>query len=117
MVFFIPSSSEANNQVLVDNTPQNCAYPFPAWGIALIVFAAAVIIGIILLALLKLILYILDYMEYKRFEDDVNKTTFGENQNPLYRDPQTEHKNPLFRGSTAGVQVPQNPEKLPLEKC
>ena len=59
--------------------------------------------------------YFQDYMEYKRFEDDVNKTTFGENQNPLYRDPQTEHQNPLFTGKGKGKE--EAPPYNPPEKC
>jgi protocadherin alpha len=98
--------TRTTRDIYVVSTLQDCLQ-IPIWAIAIAIFVAFVILAIILILLLRLIIYILDWREYKKFQKEVAGTQFGENINPLYHQPETQHANPLFAG--------KNPPKEPVK--
>lgn len=98
--FQYEQDNSEDSTLYVVNTPRDC-FTFPPWAIAVILFILLLIAAIALILLIKLLLYILDRIEYKRFQKEVATTRFGENVNPLYHQPETQHANPLFAGKTA----------------
>ena len=56
-----------------------------------------VILGMLLLIVWKIYAFIADKIEYQKFQDEKNKVRWKDNKSPIYRDPTTKYKNPIYR--------------------
>ncbi|XP_034042449.1 integrin beta-2 [Thalassophryne amazonica] len=60
--------------------------------------AGVALIGILLLMLIKLIIYIKDLKEYRKFETEQKRSKWADAINPMFQSATTNVKNPLFTG-------------------
>ncbi|XP_028289591.1 integrin beta-2 [Parambassis ranga] len=60
--------------------------------------AGALLIGILLLMLIKLLIYMKDLKEFRKFENEKKKSKWAEADNPLFQNATTTVANPTFTG-------------------
>ncbi|KAM9802180.1 integrin beta-2 isoform X3 [Syngnathus typhle] len=60
--------------------------------------ASVALIGIFLLMLIKLLIYVKDLKEFRKFENEKNKSKWAEADNPLFQNATTTVTNPTFTG-------------------
>lgn len=65
----------------------------------LLVIGTIVLAGIILLVIWKIVTEVHDRREYVRFEKERQNAKWDRGENPLYKEPTTTIKNPLFEES------------------
>eukprot|EP00731_Ephydatia_muelleri_P008699 Em0004g1037a len=66
------------------------------WYIAIGVLGGVIITGIISLVLIKLILMIMDRVEYKKFAKHLAEANWAQNDNPLYVSPTRHYDNVAY---------------------
>lgn len=77
-------------------TPASCVFPVEAWIIAVPIVIGLLVLGVVILVAIKLILVLLDYLEYKKFLKNVKDSAPGNMINPLYTAPERQIDNPLY---------------------
>nr|QAU32677.1 integrin beta [Ephydatia muelleri] len=81
-----------DNQVIRMN--QVCS--FAAWKIIVIVICGLLFLFVVICAIIKIILVILDYVEVRRWEKELKEADFSKNQNPLYQSPEMQYTNVAY---------------------
>ncbi|KAH9415164.1 Integrin beta-1 [Dermatophagoides pteronyssinus] len=98
----ISTNSNNNNQLplnfILKNITESCPIRINATQVAIGSFATVIIAGIIGIIIMKCITNYLDYREYERFKNEIAKADFALQQNPLYKDVNTQFRNPVFGG-------------------
>uniref|UniRef100_A0A1A8F1D7 Integrin beta n=2 Tax=Nothobranchius korthausae TaxID=1143690 RepID=A0A1A8F1D7_9TELE len=77
---------------------KDCPKPPDVTMIIGVSIAAVAFIGILLLMLIKLLIYMKDLKEYKKFENEKKKSRWAEADNPLFQNATTTVANPTFTG-------------------
>lgn len=91
--------------IILDTMPAFCRsdpsggglnLPFEPYVFAPIILGVLIILGIIIFAVAKIIISILDYLEVKRLEKETKDLDFSKNQNPLYQSPDMQYTNVAY---------------------
>ena len=91
--YFVPLNSLGSSVYVVE--PNKCL-PLPVWAIFIIILMALIIIGVVILALTKVLLMYLDYRELKGFKYELMNAEFTKFRNPVYQKPTVTYKNVIY---------------------
>ncbi|KAH9526918.1 Integrin beta-1 [Dermatophagoides farinae] len=83
---------------ILKNITEACPIRIDATQVAIGSFVTVIIAGIIGIIIMKCITSYLDHREYERFKSEIAKADFALQQNPLYKDVNTQFRNPVFGG-------------------
>ncbi|EDO45831.1 predicted protein, partial [Nematostella vectensis] len=77
---------------------QDCPEPAPILAIVLGVVGGILLIGLLLLLIGKIMVSMVDRIEYKKFERDRMRSKWHREKNPLYKEAKTTFENPTYAG-------------------
>ncbi|KAI4469965.1 integrin beta subunit [Holotrichia oblita] len=86
--------SVEGNTIKLEHLDPYCPPPFYASTPGISAFVAVLLIGITALCIWKLNATYRDKMAYKRFQEQLNRSTFSNEENPIYRSPIRKYFNP-----------------------
>ncbi|KAK9687555.1 Integrin beta cytoplasmic domain [Popillia japonica] len=86
--------SVIGNTIKLEYLDPNCPPPFYASTPGISAFVAVLLVGISVLVIWKLNATYKDKMAYKRFQEQLNKNKFANEENPIYRSPIRKYFNP-----------------------
>ncbi|KAH9520115.1 Integrin beta-1 [Bulinus truncatus] len=93
--FIVTGTIETNVTVIIQKT-KTCPEPVDILPIVAGVVGGVVAIGLLLLILWKILTTIFDRIEYSRFEEDLKKCKWAQQDNPFYKGATTTYKNPML---------------------
>lgn len=74
-----------------------CPEPVQVVTVVLGVVGGILAIGILILIIAKIAIFIMDRIEYSKFEKEAKNVAWAQNENPLYDPAETHFENPMFR--------------------
>ncbi|XP_035663414.1 integrin beta-3-like [Branchiostoma floridae] len=105
IVTFTYGKSHNNELEVTVKKTKECPGPVPVLPIVLGVIGGIVLIGLALLVLWRILIYLYDRVEYRRFERERQAAKFTSSENPLYKSNTTRFSNPTFRGRKSSAKL------------
>jgi len=68
-----------------------CPQPIPLWVVIASIIGGVLAVGLGILLVLKIIIMVMERLEYHRFLKDARHVQWANGQNPLYEAPETRH--------------------------
>jgi hypothetical protein len=81
----------------------HCPEPPNPWVVAGSILGGVVFLGLVILALIKIIIYVISRREVKEWEKERKHTAITSGQNPLYNPPETQHSTSGYAAGYRGT--------------
>ncbi|RUS76355.1 hypothetical protein EGW08_015885 [Elysia chlorotica] len=90
------STSDGNDVNIEVVKETQCPEPLNVIPVVVGVIIGVVLLGLLILLLWKVITYFVDKREYSKFQEDISKGKWAQNDNPMYKGATTTYRNPML---------------------
>lgn len=100
---FVYSYGEQNELVIRAQRTKDCGREAVTWYIVGGVICGILIVGLAIVCVARLLVYLRDRIEYKKFDKEIRGTQWGTDTNPIFKNAVSEFRNPTYESGQPSV--------------